>query len=158
MSEEQRQDSLGRTSSPITIGVQVGGPKADEATNKHVLALRKVIREHLKGPYSPDVNEFALLLRVPGEIGRWDWFVEGCSRLRRNQKDRYISIDIGIPPDRWQNIPAQALREYIAHCIREAFSRFVARLRKDKSPIDDAALMRDLSEAMKNYLGTEDDL
>lgn len=143
---------VGMGGQTFTIGVQVGGSAADRATDEHVMALREVVRRFLKGPYSSEVIEFALLLRIQGDVGEWDWFVEGCSRLRRNRKDRYLSIDIGISSERWRDVPGRQLREYVAHCIREALQLFIDRLKRDKTPIDDSALLRDYSAAMKNYL------
>jgi hypothetical protein len=151
MGRKEEKAKVKMKASPVTIGVQVGGPMADRATNGHILALRRVMDEHFRGQYSPEVDEFALLLRIPGEVGNWEWFVEGCSRLRRSRRDRYFSIDIGIPRDRWENVPASMLREFIANCIREAVGLFIAKLKKDKSPVDEAALLRDCAEAMKTY-------
>jgi len=76
----------------ITLGVQSSGD--DDRTGEHVLELRKLLAAHCKGPYSDEISEFALVLRVGGNMQEFDF--EGCECIRRNRKDRYITVDLGF--------------------------------------------------------------
>lgn len=48
-----------------------------------------------KGPYSEEIAEFALVLRVGGNMQEFDF--EGCERIRRSRKGKYITVDLGFP-------------------------------------------------------------
>jgi len=50
----------------ITLGMQTSGD--DDRTDKHVLELRKLLAVHCKGPYSDEISEFALVLRIGGNM------------------------------------------------------------------------------------------
>jgi len=72
----------------ITLGVQSSGD--DDRTGEHVLELRKLLAAQCKGPYSDEISEFALVLRVGGKMQEFDF--EGCERIRRNRKNRYVTL------------------------------------------------------------------
>jgi len=59
----------------ITLGVQSSGD--DDRTSEHVLELRKSLAAHCKGPYSAEISEFALVLRIGGNMQEFDF--EGAS-------------------------------------------------------------------------------
>jgi hypothetical protein len=63
----------------ITIGVQTSGE--DTVTHQHVIELRKLLASECKGPYSEEIREFALVLRVGGIMQEFDFL--GCERIRR---------------------------------------------------------------------------
>jgi|SRR5215469_2351861 len=72
----------------ITLGMQTSGD--DYRTAKHVLELRKLLRARCKGPYSEEISEFALVLRVGGHMQEFDF--EGCQRVRRNRREKFLLI------------------------------------------------------------------
>src|SRR5437868_2523835 len=83
----------------ITLGVQVGS--RSNRTEAPILELRKLLAQHCIGFYSPEVKEFALVLRVGGEVQEFDF--EGCERIRRSRKEKYITVDVGLPSYRWNS-------------------------------------------------------
>ena len=52
-------------SGTITLGVQSSGD--DDRIGEHVLELRSLLAAYCKGPYSDEISEFALVLRVGGQ-------------------------------------------------------------------------------------------
>lgn len=134
----------------IRMGAQVGGVAADQATDHHIMPLRKLLQAHCLGPYSVEVDEFSLVLRVDGDISYWNQ--EGCDRMRRRKKERYITIDIYVPRSRWENVPGLEIRKYLAACVEDAFQRMIAKLRKDKVAVDGDALLRDFAVVKEKYL------
>lgn len=138
------------TSDTITLGVQMGGTSANDATDSHVLSLRKLLATLCKGPYSSEVDEFALILRVDGDI--WHWDFEGCQKLRRSKKDRYITIDIGVPRSRWENVAPAGIRGFLAENVEHALLLCANRLIKDKSDMNIEALMADYQKVKAAYL------
>ena len=134
----------------IRVGGDIGGVAADRATDPHISPLRKVLQTHCLGPYSPDVDQFSLVLRVDGDIAYWEQ--EGCDRMRRRKKDRYITIDIYVPRSRWEGVPGIEIRKYLAACVEDAFQRMIDKLRRDKVVVDGDALLRDFAVAKAQYL------
>ena len=137
----------------VIVGVQTGDLSSDQATNPHLSSMRKLLQAHCRGPYSPDVDEFSLVVRVDGDI--WHWEQEGCDRMRRSKKERYITIDIYVPRHRWQGVSGPEIRAYLAACVEDAFQRMIAKLRKDKVAVDGDALLRDFATVKDLYLSPQ---
>jgi hypothetical protein len=136
--------------STVTLAGQADGPDASAATRNSYFELSKLISRYCVGSYSPEVREFAPIFRIDGSINQWNR--EGCGYLRRNRKEKYITIDIFVPISRWKNRTEREIREYFASQVREALSLCVKRLQKDKTPVDGAAIMRDYERVVEEYL------
>jgi hypothetical protein len=137
----------------VLVGVQAGDVPADEATDPQIRPLRKLLRAHCQGPYSPEVEEFSLVIRIDGDIDHWEQ--EGCDRMRRSKKERYITIDIYVPRHRWQGVSGMEIRAYLAACVEDAFGRMIAKLKKDKVAVDGDALLRDFATVKDLYLSPQ---
>jgi len=134
----------------VKVGGDIGGVAADRATDRHISPLRKLLQAHCCGPYSSEVDEFSLVIRVDGDIAYWEQ--EGCDRMRRRKKDRYITIDIYVPRSRWEGVRGIEIRKYLAACVEDAFQRMIGKLRKDKVVVDGDALLRDFAIVKAHYL------
>lgn len=134
----------------VTMGVQTGDAPSGDATLPHYGPLRHLLREYCRGPYSPEVDEFSLILRIDGDIYHWEQ--EGCDRMRRSKKERYITIDIYVPRNRWEGVSGIEIRRYLADCVEDAFHRMIAKLQRDKVVVDGDALLRDYAAVRERYL------
>jgi hypothetical protein len=150
MGRKERVGKVMYSGEAITLAAQVDGPDAVEPTNIPHSELRRLLRRLCKGPYSPDVDEFAPILRIDGSIHQWKR--EGCAYLRRSLKERYITIDIFVPISRWKNRSEREIREYFASHVREALTLCIKRLQKDKTPVDAERLLKDYEKVVKQYL------
>lgn len=140
----------------ITLGVQAGDVKSSEVTRPHFMLLRKLLKHHCAGPYSQDIDEFAIILRVDGDI--WHWDFEGCKNLRLARKKRYITIDIGVPRSKWEDVAATSIRAYLAKSCREAIALMLKKLEKEKIKVDSETLLKNINTAISEYLtGTGDE-
>jgi hypothetical protein len=97
----------------VTLGVQTSGD--DNRTQKHVLELRKLLANFCKGPYSHEISEFALVLRIGGNMQEFDF--EGCEHIRRNRKSKCITVDLGFPSHRWRGVSDTEIRKYLAEIV-----------------------------------------
>jgi hypothetical protein len=134
----------------VIVGVQTGDVPSDRATDPHIRPLRKLLQAHCQGPYSPDVDEFSLVIRIDGDIYHWEQ--EGCDRMRRSKKERYITIDIYVPRARWEGVSGIEIRKYLAACVEDAFRRMIGKLQRDKVAVDGDALLRDFATVREQYL------
>jgi len=138
-------------SSTITLGAQTSGE--DFRTMDHIKVLRSLLTIHCAGPYSEDVIEFALIFRIGGELQEFNF--EGCERLRRNRKAKYITVDLGFPSYRWKGKSDAQIRDYIISAVEEGLVCCVRRLEKDHSPVASDALLSDFDKAKALFLATE---
>lgn len=134
----------------VIVGVQAGDVPSDRATDPHIRPLRKLLQAHCRGPYSPDVDEFSLVIRIDGDINHWE--KEGCDRMRRSKKERYITIDIYVPRERWVGVEGIEIRNYLAACVEDAFRKMIGKLQRDKVLIDGSALLNDFAIVREQYL------
>jgi len=134
----------------VIVGVQAGDVPSDRATDPHIRPMRQLLQAHCRGPYSPDVDEFSLVIRIDGDIDHWEQ--EGCDRMRRSKKERYITIDIYVPRARWEGVSGIEIRQYLAACVEDAFRRMIGKLQHDKVSVDGDALLRDFATVKEQYL------
>lgn len=138
-------------SATITLGVQTS--REDDRTGKPVLDMRKLLAESCKGPYSPEVDEFALILRVGGEMQEFNF--EGCERIRRNKREKYITLDLGFPSRKWKGATDVEIRRYILEAVETGLLCFIRRLEKDKTYIDSAKLVNDFRKVKELFMAVE---
>jgi hypothetical protein len=136
------------TTDTITLGMQTSGD--DDRTNEHVLDLRQLMAVHCKGPYSEEVVEFALLLRIGGNMQEFDF--EGCERIRRNRKEKYISVDLGFPSRRWRGVSDEEIRKYLTELVETGLLCCLSRLQKDKTQVQSSKLMSDFASVKQMFL------
>jgi hypothetical protein len=132
----------------ITLGVQSSGD--DDRTGEHVLELRRLLAAHCKGPYGDEVSEFALVLRVGGRMQEFDF--KGCERIRRNRKDRYITVDLGFPSRKCRGVSDSEIRRYLADIVETGLLCCLHRLKKDKVRVREAKLMNDFTNVKQHFL------
>lgn len=132
----------------VTLAAQASGE--DKRTARPVLEMRKLLEHHCRGPYSPDIVEFALILRIGGDMQEFDF--EGCERLRRNRKGKYITVDLGFPSYRWKDANDSSIRAFIAEAVETGLLCCIRRLEKDRTPVDSYTLLEDFRRARTLYL------
>ena len=117
-------------SSTITLGVQTS--REDDRTDKPILELRRLLASECEGPYSPEIREFALILRIGGDMQEFDF--ERCDRIRRNRKEQYITVDLGFPSSRWKRATDAEIKAYLTEAVETGLLCCIRRLEKDKTP------------------------
>jgi hypothetical protein len=132
----------------VTLGAQTS--REDDRTMRHVLRLRRLLAKHCQGPYSSEIKEFALVLRIGGEMQEFDF--EGCERIRRSRREKYITVDIGFPSYRWKGISDEAILGYLAEAVETGLLCCLRRLEKDKTPVDGQKLINDFQQARSQLL------
>lgn len=132
----------------ITLGAQTSGE--DDRTGRHVLELRRLLAQYCNGPYSPEIREFALILRIGGEMQEFDF--ENCQRIRRSRKDKYITVDLGFPSRRWKGATDEQIRAFLVDIVETGLLCCLRRLEKDKTEADPDKLLRDFLAVKKAFL------
>jgi hypothetical protein len=135
-------------SDTVTIGVQSSGD--DNRTEKHIIELRKLLADYCKGPYSPDIREFALVFRIGGELQEFNF--EGCERIRRSRKEKYITVDLGFPSSKWKGATDTSIREFLAEAVETGLLCCIRRLEIDRVPTDADRLLADFAKVKQSFL------
>jgi hypothetical protein len=132
----------------ISIGEQVGGSE-DGGLGDLKIDLWRLFVKHCRSSYCSAVAHYGLALRVNGDSHQFG--KEGIDHIRRNQKKRYIGADIVIPDAVWKNLLRNELRDYLARQVRTALQSCVARLRKDKEPVEEERLFAEVDIAIAEF-------
>jgi hypothetical protein len=137
----------------ITVSAQLGDPSSSLTIGTHLLELRKLLERECNNHYGEGIDEFAPILRVDGDI--WHWEFEGLQKLRLMRKQRYITVDIGVPKSRWQNVTAQEIRQYLLENVKLALEAFVKKLKKEHIRVDEKRLFADFARVERDYLASK---
>jgi hypothetical protein len=134
----------------ITFGSQMGDINAANTVQPHLILLRQLLEAYCNKTYCKEVDEFAPILRVDGKS--WYWEFEGCDKLRLSKKDRYITIDVGMPISRWKGIDEINIRKFLVSNLKYALVLIVNRLKREKYIVNDSELWADFSNVEEEFL------
>jgi hypothetical protein len=137
----------------VTFGAQMGDRESDEIVSPHWQRLVGLLDKYCNKKYAANLNEFAPILRVDGDI--WAWGFEGCKSLRLQRKHGYITLDIGMLKVNWQGKSPQEIKEFLVVHFEEGLFLIVKRLKKENMHIDEEALFEDFKQLKKAYLASE---
>jgi hypothetical protein len=133
----------------VTLGADVGGRDAHDATNEPVLALRRRLQAACSTPYSEVLGKIHLLLQIDGSIQSWG--KTGVDRVFIRPALGYASADIFVPSVEWHS-PAR-FRAFLARSIREAVDKVGERAVQRKQPLALERLAQDVESALQSFLG-----
>jgi|GEM_PF-5337029 len=83
----------------ITLGADVGGKDAFNATHQHILALRNLLRKIDTSTTNGALKEIALVLRVDGSVQAWG--KRGVDNISFLKKKSFVTVDIFVTTDIW---------------------------------------------------------
>ncbi len=104
--------------------------EASKATNIIITKLRRCLADNCRKIYSNEIKEYSIVFRIDGEISHWNF--EGCQKMRRSKKEKYITVDIGIPKGVWKNNSRLELEKYISKHVLSAFEGFIRKGKHSK--------------------------
>ncbi|MFL0366198.1 hypothetical protein ACH0BF_24715 [Pseudobacillus sp. 179-B 2D1 NHS] len=146
--EDLKQDNVPY----ITFSSQMGDENAARAVQPHLIELRTLLRKYCNNTYCKEVDEFAPVLRVDGD--GWYWEFEGCEKLRLSKKYRYITIDIGMPRSKWENVEPKGIKSYLFIHLKNALDLMTRRLKKEKYIVNEGDLWSDFKKVEEEFLET----
>lgn len=129
---------------------QIGGPTAAKVVTPHLYELQQLLSKHCYNKYSTQLDEFAPVLRVDGDISYWEF--EGCEKLRLAKKHRYITLDIGMPKSKWEGQTSKDIRQYLLSNLEDAMHLIVKKLRKEKMDLAEDLLLEDFNKVKKEFV------
>lgn len=134
----------------VTLGADVGGKDAHAATHEHIIVLRKLLRQECSGPYSTTIKEFALVLRIDGEVQSWGKSgVEGVA-LRKNNS--FATADIFVPRNVWAGDSSHNLRSFLADEVMNAVAKIGRCSQSKKVDLSIDRLSYDVDTAVRQFL------
>jgi hypothetical protein len=134
----------------FTIGAQMGDTESDHTVGPHLLLLKKLIRKFCRYRYMNEVDRFAPILRVDGDI--WHWNLEGCYKLRLMRKYGYITMDIYMPRSKWQGATTPDIRTFLITNMKQALQLMVNKLKKEHIDVNEKRLFEDFAKVEQEYL------
>lgn len=134
----------------VSLPAEVGGEDAHAATHEHILALRKLLREKCKGPYSSIVKEFEFVLVIDGSVQAWPKAV--ASRTVFRNKKALASIDIHLTRDKWFACNPATIRMNLVVGVVEALEKLHELTVKRKVDLASDQLQRDVRTAVEEFL------
>jgi len=136
-------------SATVTLGVQSGDVPSSETVMPHVMPLRQFLKRNCVGPYGPDIEEFAIVLRISGDL--WSFEGDGPERFRINRKGKYITADIVMLKNRWDGVSTDEIRFFLATSIRSTIQTMVDKLIHAGIAVDSLRLLGDLENALNDF-------
>ncbi len=115
-----------------------------------ILPYRKLLRSSCRGPYSTNLREIALILRIDGAIDAWG--KTGVEGVAVRSKLGYATADIYVPREAWASHDAAAFRRFLAEQVRCAISAIADRAHDRRIDIDRESLERDVANATQRFL------
>ena len=104
----------------ITLGADVGGRDAHDATNAQVLTFRRMLADGCRGPYGGTIKEIALVLRIDGSIQAWG--KRGVEGVALQKKGAFATADIYVFRDIWAANDLPALKSFLASGVKAAIA------------------------------------
>lgn len=128
----------------VTLGVDAGGRDADIATREHYLALRRLLAQECRGPYSDVLKEVAFILRIDGSVQAWHQL--GLRNVRLQKKAGYATGDVFVPAEVWQAGAGQ-FRHFLVVELTSAASAIAARAAARQVPFNGDRFVTDVCRA-----------
>ena len=136
----------------ITLGADVGGKDAHDATHAHILAFRRLLADVCRGPYGETIKEIALVLRVDGSIQSWG--KRGVEGVAMQKKRTFATADIYIPRDVWASGDLPAFRSFLASGVKAAIAEIAECSRHQGVDLLREDLQRDVHLAAVEFTAT----
>lgn len=145
--EEQMSLEL---SDVVSLSAEVGGEDAHAATHEHILALRKLLREKCKGPYSSIVKRFDFALVIDGSVQAWP--KEVASRTILKSKRSLAIVDIHMPREKWFACDSASIRMSLVGGVLEAMDKLYELAERKKVDMAFEHFRRDVRTAVEDFL------
>ncbi|HEY2392829.1 MAG TPA: hypothetical protein VGK22_16760 [Candidatus Angelobacter sp.] len=135
----------------FSLGAQVGGPDAGDATRQDEQELRDAFNRW-QGDYVDAIKEFAFILRVDGRVHKYtqEWNILGAQPAKR--KKEWIEVEIGVPEKWWREDEGRNYRIYLVAAIEKGLHSIIELLQRNKHEIKEEALLSDWRNIKSSYL------
>ncbi|MBW8315764.1 MAG: hypothetical protein K0M73_12925, partial [Hydrogenophaga sp.] len=95
--------------------------------------------------------EYALVLRIDGEIQSWG--LRGGGNIRFRERQRMVTTDIYVPSTEWLGAGSK-LREFLANEVTQAVLAICAKAKSQWSDFDSDRMIADVARAVSAYRAT----
>lgn len=104
----------------VTLGADVGGKDAHDATHAQILGFRRLLADVCRGPYSKTIKEIVLVLRIDGSVQAWG--KRGVEGVALQKKGTFATADIYVSRDVWASQDVHAFRRFLAAGVTSAIA------------------------------------
>ena len=140
----------------ITLGADVGGKDAFNATNDDVLALRRLLRGvnqsspiDIDAPAHRLLKEISLILRIDGAVQAWGQ--TGVSNVAINTKRSIATADIFVPAAVWKGEGPFSVRQFLVNQTKMAIRLVTEAARKHGFALNSKHLEYSIEKVAEKY-------
>lgn len=133
----------------FTVAGQFGDPSSSDTIWPHAILLKRAFFADGAAPLSGGLKEIAFLLRGDGKFQTFNF--EGHENIIVNKKERWASVDIGVPFSRWQNTTPASLAEYLSESFLNSLPDVLAACAKKELRAEPHRVARRLERALAAY-------
>jgi hypothetical protein len=133
----------------VTLGADVGGKDAQDATHAHVIALRRLLADECRGPYGEAIKEIALVLRIDGSVQAWR--KSGVEGVALQKKKSVATADIYLPRDVWASNGLPTLRSFLASAVKMAIAEVADYAQRQGLDLRREELERDVHDVARKF-------
>jgi len=133
----------------IGFALDAGSSAAGRVFSPLVFELNRLLEQGCSREYFTPSIDIVLSLRVSGEIA--DFGFDGCDRLRKNQKKKLLTMDIGVPSARWRNASECQLRSLLVEYLTEAIELCAGKLESENQDVKSLELRHDLDRVRNEF-------
>lgn len=131
----------------VSLGADVGGRDAFEATEGEVLKLRRALIRSCLSAHNGTVSEIALVLRIDGNIQSWGKV--GVDNIVFKDGKKRVEADIFVTSDVWKK--KGLFREYMIKTLIGIPAAIAEKAQKRKVVFDSESWSADISRATSEY-------
>ncbi|WP_019242749.1 MULTISPECIES: hypothetical protein [Bacillus] len=134
----------------IVFSTRFGDVQSALTVDPHITALSKLLDQFCNKVYSPHFDKFAPLGKIDGQSLAWGY--EGCDGVKLYKNQRFATVDIIMPKNKWLNKTENEIRTFLTSYFEQALQLIVRQIQMEDYHIDDEQLFADFSLVKQNYL------
>jgi hypothetical protein len=140
----------GATPNGFSNAGDFGGGDVDVVIWPELAAQKRAFAIASGQPFSSDLNEIAFLIRADGKFQNFRF--EGHENIKVDKRDKAVSVDIGVPVDRWRGKTRREIAEYLVGAMRNSISDVLAEASKRGLQADSTLVMEVFERSMELYM------
>ena len=131
------------------IASQYGGKDVFKVVSPLFRRLKPIVSEFEGKKYCNGIDYYSFVIRADGEIQQFEF--EGLECLELDEKNKSITIDIGLPHHRWEGRTDKEIIDYLGTILLEGLDEMLKKFKEKEIEIDEKQIKLDFNEAVRKW-------